>query len=337
MSQSAAPTIGTACVAVLGTGSIGTRHLELLRGFDGVRVVAVPVRAERARELNQAGFATAGDLDDAVRAGATHCVIATDTRRHVEDGLAAIDRGLDVLVEKPMAVNAHEAQRLQERAHQAGRAVFVGCVLRFSESLNVFRELVPRLGRLHAVRIECQSYLPDWRPARAYQEAYSARAEEGGVLRDLIHDIDYAGWIYGWPHAIQASVRNLGRLGIAAEETAELLWQAPEDHTVSLSLDYLTRPHRRHMRASGEFGTLEWDGIEGTVLLSLAGDAVHVIAPPQGRDAMYAAQLKAFLDTAHGARNPRSATGADGVKALAVCDAARRASQAQRLIAVEYP
>ena len=58
-------------VAVLGTGSIGMRHLGVLRAMDGVRPIAVPVRPERVNELSGAGLATARDVEDAVHRGAT--------------------------------------------------------------------------------------------------------------------------------------------------------------------------------------------------------------------------------------------------------------------------
>lgn len=321
---------------MIGTGSIGMRHLQVLRQMANVLPIAIPKRRERIGFLEDAGFATALDLQGAVRMGATLCIIATDTGQHMLNGLSALEQGLDLLVEKPPATDATIASHLCNRAKQSGRKVFVGCVLRFSRSLNTFRDLLGSIGRLHSVRIECQSYLPEWRPARPYQELYSARANEGGVLRDLIHDIDYAGWIFGWPTALQARVRNLGRLGIEADEAADLMWETPDGCVVSVSLDYLSRPSRRRMRAAGELGTLEWDGIEGTVTLVLTGAPVQVIRSSQTRDEMFLAQARAFINTSRGIVDPRLATGEDGVKALTVCDAARRASDSRREEKVEY-
>jgi len=334
--QKVLATPATLCtVAVLGTGSIGMRHLEIFRGINGIHVVAVPTRPERIRQLEQDGYATAIHVDEVRHMDATCCVIATDTGRHVEDALAALERGMDVLVEKPMAKHAREAHQLYTRALALGRKVFVGCVLRFSESLNTFRELLPTIGALHAVRIECQSYLPAWRPTRSYRASYAARAEDGGVLRDLIHEIDYAGWLFGWPDAVHGRLRNLGRLGIEAEEIADLSWVTASECAVSISLDYLSKPSRRRMRACGEFGTLEWDGIEGAVTLARAEAAPSVTRSAQTRQEMFTAQARAFLSAIRGAHEPRLATDTDGLKALAVCDAARRSSETRREEPVE--
>jgi len=323
-------------VAIVGTGSAGNKHLKVLQQMPGVLPIAIPMRPARIHKLEDDGYATVRDLSEAVRMGVVLCIIATDTGQHLQDGLSAVERGLDILVEKPLSTDALQASRLCLRATEASRKVFVGCVLRFSESLSRFREWLGNIGRLHSVRIECQSYLPDWRPERSYRESYSARADEGGVLRDLIHEIDYAGWIFGWPVALQARVRNLERLGIASDEIADLIWETPEGCLVSVSLDYLSRPSRRRMRATGEFGTVEWDGIEGMVTLVLAGGDEQVFRSSQTLEEMLLTQDLAFVEASRGNHDTRLATGEDGVRALAVCDAARQAAETRCEEKVNY-
>lgn len=90
------------------------------------------------------------------------------------------------------------------------------------------------------------------------------------------------------------------------------------------------------MRAFGEFGTLEWDGAENTVTLALADRTPQVIRSSQSRDEMFLLQDRAFIEATRGVDDPRLATGEEGVKALSVCDAARRASTSRKQEAVEY-
>lgn len=324
-------------VAVIGTGSIGMRHCEVLRQLRDVSVIAVPKRPERVASLSERGYAVATSIREAADRGATLGIIASDTGSHVEDGLSAMQHGLDLLIEKPLSTDAAHARLLNARAEELSRKIFVGYCLHFSESLNRFRELLTSIGRVHAVRIECQSYLPDWRPARSYRDSYSARAGEGGVLRDLIHEIDYAGWIFGWPVSLHGRVRNLGRLGIAADEAADLLWETPDGCDVSIRLDYLSKPARRRMTASGEKGTLHWDGVKNTVVLALAGESEEVLSFTQTRDAMMRAQAQAFLHAQAGGNDSRLATVQEGLMSLAVCDAARRSSESGREEKVQYP
>ena len=133
----------------------------------------------------------------------------------------------------------------------------------------MFREWVKQIGRVHSVRIECQSFLPDWRPDRPYRQSYSARAEEGGVLRDLIHEIDYAAWIFGWPTACSGLRPEPGPTRYRSDEMAELLWTTTAGTVISVGLDYLSRMPHQHA-CQRKHGTLEWDGIIGRVKLELA-------------------------------------------------------------------
>jgi predicted dehydrogenase len=269
--------------------------------------------------------------------GASICVIATETRRHLEDGILALDHGFNLLVEKPLTPTAPDANELLSHANSVGRSLYVGCVMRFSESLGTFREYLPQVGELHSVRIECQSYLPEWRPQRSYLESYAARTNEGGVLLDLIHEVDYAGWIFGWPQTVQGRVRNLGRLGIAADEAVELSWESSDGCLVSINLDYLSRQPRRIMRAYGSLGTVEWEGFGGIVTLMVEGEAPKIVESQQARNDTFLAQVRAFVEALHGNHDPRLATGEEGAWGLAVCDAARSASVSRREEMVAYP
>ncbi|HAH05407.1 MAG TPA: hypothetical protein DCM05_02600 [Elusimicrobia bacterium] len=317
-------------VAVVGTGSAGMHHLRALRVLEGVRPVAVPLRPARRPELEGMGFETAESLAQAARLGAKACVVATDTLRHMRDASEALSLGMDVLVEKPMAPEASQVREAWRPFSGSGRKVFVGCVLRFSKSLNRFRELLVEIGPVHSVGVECRSFLPDWRPQRPYRQSYSARAEEGGVLRDLIHEIDYAGWTFGWPEAAYGLLGSTGRLGIEAEEWAELVWETPASAVVSVGLDYLTPAPRRRMCAAGERGTLEWDVLGQTVTLSLGGRPPSRETLPEGSDALFVRQAEGFVEVLRGGRNSRLASLEDGFRALAVCDAVRASSDTHR-------
>jgi predicted dehydrogenase len=297
-------------VLVLGTGSIGSRHLRVLERA-GVRAIGLSVRGGER-------LANASDK------GASAAVIATSTGRHLSDAEEGLALGCHLLVEKPLGASTTGLAALEAKAREAGRSVYVGCCLRFDVALLRFRELLPQIGTVHDVRIECQTYLPDWRPNTDYRASYSAKRDEGGVLRDLVHEIDYAAWLFGWPESLTARVGNTGRLGIEAEEWAELSWRALHATSVSLRLDYLTRPARRIMRAHGEKGSLAVDLIAHELVLELASSgAPHKEKLLQERDDMMLDQARAFLRAIQGGDAGTLATLEEGARALAICDAAR--------------
>lgn len=316
-------------VVVRGTGSIGMRHLNALRAL-GHRAIAVPVREGRDVQLSRNGVETAVSLRDAVERGATAAIVATDTGRHLADAADALDAGCDVLVEKPLAPSAAGLTELGRRAQDAGRRVFVAYCLRFDEGLLRFRALLPKVGQCHAVRIACQSFLPDWRPGTDYRDSYSARADEGGVLRDLSHEIDYAVSLFGMPEEVTATLSSASRLGIAAEEAADLWWRAADGPLVSIRLDYLTRAARRRILAQGANGEIEWDALAGTVRLALVGSAPQIIPFATDRDGMMQRQARAFLSATHGGASTMLCTFVEATNVVAICDAARRSSITKR-------
>ena len=76
----------------------------------------------------------------------------------------------------------------------------VGCNLRFLPSLQRLKDLIAQgvIGRIVRASFEAGQWLPDWRPRQDYRKSYSADPDSGGgVLFDLIHEIDAAYWILG--------------------------------------------------------------------------------------------------------------------------------------------
>lgn len=321
-------------VAVRGSGSIGSRHIEVLRGL-GHSVIAVPVRTDRQVELREQGVQTAQSLSSARAAGATHAVIATNTGRHLADATEAVYAGLHVLVEKPLASTDEGIDELANAALRAGRSVHVAFCLRFDQSLGAFRAQLPAVGAIHHVTIACQSYLPSWRPGRDHRTSYSASPVEGGVLRDLSHEIDYARWLFGRPNGpISALLANTGRLGIEAEDAASLAWRLEGGATLQMRLDYTTLHARRSILVQGSLGELEWNGIATTVRLRLGDEPESLTRYATSRNAMYEEQAKAFLSESPG---ETLCTLAEARAVVLHSDAARRSSEQERQMPVGEP
>jgi predicted dehydrogenase len=318
-------------IVVRGCGSIGVRHLHILRDRLHLDPIALPARSSRASDLQMQGFRTVADWREVAANPPQFAIIATDTSRHLADVCTALSLGAHVLAEKPLAPTMSGIREMADIAARCGRRVFVACGLRFEVGLGLFREQLPQIGRVHAVRIECQSFLPEWRPGTDYRSSYSARGKEGGVLRDLIHEIDYAIWLFGAPKSLFAHLRNSGSLGIESDESADIFWESQSGASLSIRLDYLSRIPRRKMRAWGERGDLEWDYIGKRVTLNLAGQAEKLWSVDQERDEMIRDQIVDFLRVAEAGGASPLATLEEGAFAVAVCDTARKSSESNRV------
>lgn len=170
-------------VALIGLGMMGRNHLRVLSDLDGVELAAVcDENADLVRSVTRkdsiAGYHSWSEMLDRERLDAA--VVAVPTRFHLEAGLAAVEHGLHVLVEKPIASGLEEGRRLVEAAKAAGRKLAVGHIERFNPAV---RELERRLtagdvGRIFQIQARRQGPFP-------------ARIRDVGVVIDLAtHDLD---------------------------------------------------------------------------------------------------------------------------------------------------
>jgi predicted dehydrogenase len=312
-------------VGVLGTGSIGSRHLRLLREFRQLTPMAIPIRAERQAELRKSGYQTAASLADAAEAGCAKLIIATDTERHMDDLDAAIDAGMDVMIEKPMAVSVPGVSRALRKAERRGRKVTVANCMRFEPVIRQARKWLSQIGKIHSARFWCHSFLPDWRPQRDFRKSYSADPAQGGVLRDLIHEIDLAVWMIGPAVRVRAQLRNMKRLRIPVEECADIAIEHQGGAVSSIQLDYVTRTPLRGGTCIGERGAVSWDTLRQTVQL-LRGNSRKLAEKrfSASADEKYIRQIGSFA----GLSKSPAATGWEGLQALEIVDAARASSAA---------
>jgi predicted dehydrogenase len=279
------------------------RHYRCLTQIPNVEPIAIPVRPERVAQLRSEGINALPQVPEE----AVGVVIATDTARHLDDW--AVHHQKFCLIEKPIAPDPRpELERLVKATQ--GRA-FTACVLRFHSALTKFKSQVDAQAEPpKQVFIKCHSYLPDWRPGRDYRELYSGRPGQGGALRELIHEIDYAGWIFGWPFSVCGNLGRTGILELEDEDTAVFISESTKT-TCSFSLSLSNRSSNRSATAHFPHADVEVDLMAAT---------------SEDRDAMYIRQLEAFIRAIKGQDSAPLATAEEGLKALQVCQAVRLSS-----------
>ena len=243
---------------VIGGGSIGQRHCEVLRHM-GVSTALV------SRHLAMGGAETGVYFSLAAAWAAErfdYVVVAVPTAAHGEVLRTLREelgyRGL-CLCEKPLVAASCAAVWL---THPGTR---VGYVLRFHPVVRRARELL-RGKRIRTLNFHVGQYLPDWRPGRDYRQCYSARrADGGGVLRDLSHELDLLLHLGGPWQAVTALIGDRGELEIDSEASAELLVQMASGASGQCHLDYLARRVRRDFQIEYDGGSLRGDLIAGVL------------------------------------------------------------------------
>lgn len=321
-------------ILIVGHGSIGQRHLRIVRESLPHANLAVLLRSG-AKEVE--GVTCFTSMDQALAFKPLAAIIANPAPFHIDSALALARNGCHLLVEKPISTATEQVHSLLQVVREQGIVLQVGYNLRFLPSLRDFRRQVQsgRVGRILSVRCEVGQHLETWRPGNDYRIGVSARRElGGGVLLELSHELDYLRWIFGEAEWVSAWIGQQGALDIDVEDTAHLLLGmaestggdvVPVGPVVSLALDFLRRDMTRRCIAIGEYGSLIWDALTGTVELRSdakpSGQFLFEHKPP--RDYTYREQWLSFLGSVDKKESPLI----DGYAGLAVIDLVERARQ----------
>ncbi len=172
-------------IGVAGVGALGCNHARILAGLDGVSLSGIhDVRPDRAHEVaGDLGTTAMGSLE-ALLDVSDALVVAVPTRAHEEVAIAALLRGIPVLVEKPLAPTLHAADRILAAARDGGAFVQTGHVERFNAAVLA---ALPFLDR--PLFIESHRMAP-----------FTPRSTDVAVVLDLmIHDVDLVMSLVGMP------------------------------------------------------------------------------------------------------------------------------------------
>ena len=172
-------------LGVAGVGSLGFHHTRISRDLPGAILSGFyEPRQERAREVEEELGVRAYPTLESLLEEVDGLVIATPTTTHEEVAVQALEAGVHVLIEKPIAADLDEADRILEAASRAGAVVQVGHVERFNRALVAAR---PYLDE--PLFVESHRLAP-----------FTERGTDVAVVLDLmIHDVDLVGSLVGRP------------------------------------------------------------------------------------------------------------------------------------------
>jgi predicted dehydrogenase len=170
-------------VGVIGAGSLGQHHVRLLRDIDGARLVGFcEVRSDRAQQVSsELGVPAIPSLETLLEQ-VDAVTVVVPTIGHHEIAKAALERGIHVMIEKPIAATLAEADDLVAIAKRTGALIQTGHVERFNRAIRAALPFIdtPRF-------IESDRLAP-----------FNPRGSDVAVVLDLmIHDIDLVRTLVG--------------------------------------------------------------------------------------------------------------------------------------------
>jgi len=251
-------------VLVAGTGSIGRRHMDSMRQLvPGARFVLLRRQATADDYSRTLGARVVDTLEAALAEKPAIAVVAVPSSQHAGLIEPLLGAGIPMYIEKPVVTSAAQLTAVSRAAAAAPQVVTLcGCNLRFLPSLRAVRELISQgaIGRVVRASLQAGQWLPDWRPTADYRRSYSASRElGGGVVLDLVHELDAARWILGEFDSVVAVGGQMSSLDLASEDAAVIALSRAGGPVVAVGLDYVARRPVRRYEFFGESGTLTWD------------------------------------------------------------------------------
>lgn len=236
-------------VLLIGYGSIGRRHFEVLKSFSQISDIHIVTRQALLNEKTYSSLETVSEIRSY-----DYYLIASETSKHFEqlNWLNANVEGKIIFCEKPLFEKEYLLRDIKNN-------IFIGYVLRFHPLLQKLKSMIKDHNVLN-INVSCGSYLPSWRSNIDYKDSYSAKKDQGGgVLLDLSHELDYTNWIIGELVNIKSFQTKVSNLEIDSDDLVSLVANTREGIVANLSIDYFSKlGHRKILLNTNDF-TLELD------------------------------------------------------------------------------
>jgi predicted dehydrogenase len=275
------------CILFLGLGGAGQRHLRILReALPSTKMIGVrrtgktPVLHPDFTVKNGATLESEyeitlfDNINEAYQQDPDLVVIATPTFNHAESIIQAAENGVNILVEKPGAINTNQARAVMSAVKKNKVGFFISYQRRFHPLVSQLKNILNshKIGNLMSIRVAISSYVPDWHPYEDFHDLYACRSDlGGGVLKTETHEIDFISWLFGIPRQIFSTYGCRGKFNIDVEDSANLLLDY-DSFSVQMSMCFMQKKQERNFKFFGQEGWVELDLITQKLVVCYYGN-----------------------------------------------------------------
>lgn len=296
-------------VLIVGTGSIGERHLRCFQSTQRAEVSFVEVQPALAEQIRQRYPETVGypTLAAALEHPWDAAVIATPAPLHLAQSFEFVQRSIPVLIEKPLSVELDGVEELRQAIQRTRCPVGVAYVYRAHPVVTAMRNrlLTGELGQPVELIAVCGQHFPTYRPA--YADIYYARREAGGgaVQDALTHIVNLGEWLVGPVDRLVADYDHLLLPRVDVEDTVHVLARHGRV-LANYSLNQHQAPNELTVTVVCERGTVRFENHFNRWRLMQKPGGEWIDSEPYilERDQLFIAQANAFLDVVEGIATP---------------------------------
>lgn len=337
---------------IIGSGFMGRTHAEAVRRLPGSELVAIAGGSRAPALAARYGVPCEPDYEALIRRPDLDAIVVTTPHhRHVEEALAALASGRHVLVEKPLATNVADCDRLMAAADRGKVKLAVGYQQRFRVNNQRAHALISAgaIGRVQAVQVSMPLYAGTIKAGGfgGNWEWWSDPRSIGHLLNSTPHAIDLLRWFTGGEVVTVSAFSRTLLPDLAVEDTTMALVEFSTGAICSIfSSRALPAPsfpgEDFRFRITGETGLIDLDPYTELRVSDAQGWRVESRQPPVKHDGVdtafadvrmqaYTDQLAAFVAMIAG-RPSGIGTGADGRAGVGACVAMLDSSVGRRWV-----
>lgn len=325
-------------ILVIGTGSAGQRHARNLNSL-GCSISCMDPRPDRSDELKKdiEVLKVYESLEEAFNSGEKFdgAAVTSPPVFHVDQCTRALQKGIPVLLEKPVSPFGKDAEKLSFTVKDTGVPLLLTYTYRWWPPLNRVKELLnsQAIGKLRHVDFVMSAHLADWHPWENYWDFFMAKKSlGGGAILDESHWIDLMIWFLGQPEKLTARIEKISDLKIDTDDNVDMLLVYKDGLRVTMHLDLYGRPHQKYIRFIGEEGTILWTIDPNRISIGKdMSDTWKNYDFDCERNDMFLEADREFLEVLNGA-SVKTCNIDDGVNVLNIIEAARQSSIQGRTI-----
>jgi len=331
-------------IAFAGAGYIINIHAKAVKAQKDVEVSAVVEKfSDRAEALAQKfkiknKYETIEQLLKAGRVDAL--VIGTPNFLHARQAIAALKAGMHVMVEKPMAMNAREAERMMEASEKSGAKLMVAHCWRFDEDVNWLKAQSKKLGRI--IRTKGYGVHTHWGPGGWFTQKQFAG---GGAMADMgIHALDTARFLLGDPQPVSVYAKiGTHYKDFDVDDTGVIIVEWDNGATSYIESGWW-QPHSDGPEAATQlYGTQGFGQLFPTQLelpnpkmkrLDLIQSGFKFPRKEHCPQSMYDAQMAHFIECIRKNKTPNPGA-MEGIMNMKVVDAAYKSSKTGKVVKIK--
>ena len=216
-------------VGIVGFGFMGQTHYKCWKALEGAQVTAICDVNPNIEEDTKRAVGNIGDTDEAVdfsniqlftdldqmlnTAELDAVSITLPTCLHADCSIKALEAGVHVFCEKPMALNVEDCERMIAEAKRSGKIMQIGHCVRFWPEYAKAKEIIDsgEYGKVVAALFQRLGSAPTW----SIDNWFLDEERSGGMALDLhIHDTDFVQYLFGIPNAVSSFAAKDAKGGI---------------------------------------------------------------------------------------------------------------------------